>query len=58
MYRVYSYNLMRYLETLGFKVIKTKQMEEEPSKTIWYYKGSPELLEAINYYVKAKQQVD
>lgn len=58
LYRVYSYNLMRYLETLGFVVIQTKQRREDASKTIWIYNETPQLIEAIDYYVKTKESLN
>ena len=54
-YRVYSYKLMRYLESLGFIVIGTKQFQEDASKTIWMYEKSDDLLEAISFYDKMKK---
>lgn len=53
LYSVYSFRLMKYLDSLGFKFIATKQCEENPTKTIFRYTDSEELRAAVEEYTAA-----
>ena len=52
-FNVFSFKLMKYLDERGFKFIGTKQMSEDPSKTIFWYKDSPEIRKAVKDYTSS-----
>ena len=52
-FNVFSFKLMKYLDERGFKFIGTKQMSEDQSKTIFWYKDSPEIRRAVKDYTSS-----
>ncbi len=52
---VFSFGLMRYLDSLGFKFFATKQDRENPTKTIYIYTNTVELQNAVLNYKNNKE---
>lgn len=53
-YIVYSHKLMRYLGGLGFTPFATSPNTKYPSKIVFIYDNTEELIEAINNYLETK----
>lgn len=49
---VFSFSMMKYLDSLGFKFFATKQDRDNPNKTIYIYSNTKELHDAIGKYKK------
>ena len=49
-FMIFSYKMMRYLDEKGFKFFATTQNKKDPSKTVYIYDNTDELIKAINSY--------
>lgn len=49
-FMIFSHGMMRYLDGKGFKFFATTQNRKDPTKTVFIYDNTDELLEAINNY--------